>query len=168
MRALHLGPLHELLGRKDRLHLLGLLRPRLAHRLAMGLHRLQLLERRGIDLFGLFFRELQAFGHAVRHLAGHLLDGGAFARFRTPFHTLRLREGARTCRHAEGGEGCKNRLSHLFRILVKHSRLSKTVPGNRRYKGNAKHENPERTPGVTAKGRAEPPIRQGEPPAARS
>ena len=78
MRALHLGPLHELLGRKDRLHLLGLLHPRLAHRLAMSLHRLQLLERRGIDLFGLFFRELQAFGHAVRHLAGHLLDGGAF------------------------------------------------------------------------------------------
>ena len=27
----------------------------------MSLHRLQLLERRGIDLFGLFFRELQAF-----------------------------------------------------------------------------------------------------------
>ena len=110
---LHLRPLHELLGRQDRLHLFGFGLAGGLHLLALGDHLLDLREIDRIDLLGLRLVELQLLGHPVGLALSHLL--GRRTLLRGVGFILLLCENARSCHQAEGRDGRKNLLFHNFR-----------------------------------------------------
>ena len=108
---LHLRPLHELLGRQDRLHLLGLGLAGGLHLLTLGDHLFDLREIDCIDLLGLRLVELQPLGHSVGLALSHLLGRRTLLR---GVGFILLCESTRSCHQAEGHGGRKNLPFHNF------------------------------------------------------
>ena len=125
LRALHLLPLLELLGRKDLLHLLGLGLAGGAHPFVLRLHILYFLQVEFVELLRLILVEVQFFDHAVGLALGHLFGRGAFLCPRSP---PILRKSARSRQQAKGHCNRKNSLFHSIKIFVirspKHLRLA--------------------------------------------